>query len=92
MEEDELLALAGGETMVNLGLSAEPGVCTRAEFTLAMLIKLGKINSRDMSLCFNQFSLLDTSGDGRLEMEDVVLAADRRREQKAVEAAAAARG
>ena len=82
LEEEELLGLANGDYMSTLGLSQNPDYCTRAEFTLAMLIKLGKINTRDLAGCYNQFSQLDHSGDGRLDGEDLQLAR-RRRETRA---------
>ena len=38
------------------------GNCSKAEFTLAMLLKTGAIDPADITLCHLQFDSLDTSG------------------------------
>lgn len=45
--------------------------CTRAEFSLAMLHKLNKVDEKDINMCFQQFKKLDRHEDGRLDAADL---------------------
>ena len=44
------------------------GNCSKAEFTLAMLLKTGALDPADIALCHLQFDSLDTSGTSSVFM------------------------
>ena len=71
LTEEELWELAAGEQLQALGLSSSPEYVTRNEFTLAMLIRMHKLDEADLSSCFEAFGKLDTTNDGKLDLRDV---------------------
>jgi len=72
LEEDELRSLiqhAGGG-VDELGNQIEK--CTRAQFCIAMLLKLKKIKPADVKAATNVFNKLDRNSNGDLDAADVV--------------------
>lgn len=62
MSEFKELA-AGGEN---------PEFCTKAEFVLGMLYKLGRVDEHDLDACCVQFEALDRDNSGHLSVADVM--------------------
>ena len=71
LEEEELWELACGEQLQTLGLSESPAYVTRNEFTIAMLVRMHKLEERDLRMCQEAFGKLDVDRSGRLDMNDV---------------------
>ena len=46
--------------------------CTREMFSLAMLVRLGRISEQDIQSTFNAFSRLDCDNDGKLSSKDII--------------------
>lgn len=55
--------------------------CTREMFSLAMLLRLGKITEQDVSLIFSAFRRLDVGNDGKLDSRDIIYGELERRQQ-----------
>ena len=55
-----------------LGLASEDdGSCSKTEFVLSMLLKLDKVNRRDIQRCVDVFTALDYDHSGRLDKGDI---------------------
>jgi len=71
LEVHELRALV--EEVRRLGLSVDQlDHCGRAEFALAMLVSVGKVNERDLDQALKQFDRFDVTADHRLDLEDII--------------------
>lgn len=66
---DELKELAAG--------GEDDDFCTEAEFIIGMLLKINKVQPKDVERCIEQFKKLDIDGSGRLTMEDVEMHKER---------------
>lgn len=64
LDFNELNALCRG--------GAIEGSCTKTEFTLRMLCWLDRVSAEDIAMCEEKFDELDKSGDGLLNVSDVV--------------------
>lgn len=56
----------------SLGLTTDAdGSCSKTEFVLSMLLKLDKVNRRDVRRCVDVFESLDLDRSGRLDAADI---------------------
>eukprot|EP00814_Leptocylindrus_danicus_P020289 CAMPEP_0116026316 /NCGR_PEP_ID=MMETSP0321-20121206/13747_1 /TAXON_ID=163516 /ORGANISM="Leptocylindrus danicus var. danicus, Strain B650" /LENGTH=320 /DNA_ID=CAMNT_0003499029 /DNA_START=511 /DNA_END=1473 /DNA_ORIENTATION=+ len=69
----------GEEEMNRRGVMLDE--CTREMFSLAMLIRLGKITEKDVSLIFSAFRRLDVGNDGKLDSRDIIFGELEKRQQ-----------
>eukprot|EP00993_Chasmostoma_nieuportense_P001811 NODE_2659_length_1124_cov_42.620863_g2537_i0.p1 GENE.NODE_2659_length_1124_cov_42.620863_g2537_i0~~NODE_2659_length_1124_cov_42.620863_g2537_i0.p1 ORF type:complete len:339 (-),score=95.02 NODE_2659_length_1124_cov_42.620863_g2537_i0:108-1082(-) len=69
LETEELQALVA--LAKELGMKADCYV-TRAQFTLTMLVQLGKVTPAELKECYEQFDTLDKTHDGRLGSDNVL--------------------
>ena len=69
-QEDELVALAA--EVRRLGFGAAGAGVTRAEFAVAMLVSIGKLEEVDVQKALKTFDKLDIEKDGVLDMKDLV--------------------
>jgi hypothetical protein len=70
LQEDELVALAA--EVHRLGFGAAGAGVTRAEFAVAMLVSIGKLEEVDVQKALKTFDKLDIEKDGVLDMKDLV--------------------
>ena len=64
LELDELVALTK--------MGADADHCTQSEFVLGMLMKMNKLQRRDVAECVAQFRRFDVNGDGTLSELDIM--------------------
>ncbi|KAL1522743.1 hypothetical protein AB1Y20_017716 [Prymnesium parvum] len=67
-----------GPLVKRLGISEDDNFCTRAEFTLLMLVLQGKVMESDLQECVATFDSIDADCSGKLTIEDVELLHQRR--------------
>lgn len=76
MDDAALRELATGPLIQRLNLStSQPGgldECTREMFSLAMLVRLGKVTEEDITLTFAAFRKLDVHNDGVLNSKSII--------------------
>eukprot|EP00980_Cylindrotheca_fusiformis_P015669 scaffold4518_cov149-Cylindrotheca_fusiformis.AAC.4 len=76
LDDAALRELATGPLIRRLNLSSsQPGgldECTREMFSLAMLVRLGKVTEEDISLTFDAFRKLDVHNDGVLNSKSII--------------------
>jgi hypothetical protein len=76
LDDAALRELATGPLIQRLNLStANPGgldECTREMFSLAMLVRLGKVTEEDIKLTFAAFRKLDVHDDGVLNSKSII--------------------
>ena len=76
LDDAALEELASGPLIRRINLSANrPGglqECTREMFSLAMLVRLGKVTEDDILDTFNAFNRLDVSGEGVLNSRSII--------------------
>ena len=76
LDDDALRELATGPLIqrINLGGKDSRGLneCTREMFSLAMLIRLGKVTEHDIKLTFAAFRKLDVHNEGILNSKSII--------------------
>jgi hypothetical protein len=65
-------------------------LCTKEQFALVMLLKLGKVRAADVRACLRQFAKLDLDANGTLDQDDLKLHSARRRQRRHARRAARA--
>uniref|UniRef100_A0A7S4B7R4 Potassium channel domain-containing protein n=1 Tax=Chrysotila carterae TaxID=13221 RepID=A0A7S4B7R4_CHRCT len=66
MREKDILELAAGEQLKELGIAENDTYVTRDEFCLAMLLRLEKISAQDLRECQEAFRKLEARRRGKL--------------------------
>ena len=88
LDDAALRELATGPLIQRLNLSSHtPGgldECTREMFSLAMLVRLGKVTEQDIKLAFAAFRKLDVHNDGVLNSRSIIAGMIQRRRQSSV--------
>ena len=83
LDDAALRELATGPLIQRLNLSSQnPGgldECTREMFSLAMLVRLGKVTEQDIKLAFAAFRKLDVHNDGVLNSKAIIAGMIQRR-------------
>lgn len=83
LDDAALRELATGPLIKRLNLSTNhPGgldECTREMFSLAMLVRLGKVTEEDIKLTFGAFQKLDVNNDGLLNSKSIIAGMIRRK-------------
>lgn len=76
LDDAALRELATGPLIQRLRLSANTGdgldVCTREMFSLAMLVRLGKVTEQDIKETFASFQRLDVNKEGVLNSRSII--------------------
>jgi hypothetical protein len=76
LDDAALRELATGPLTQRLQIAANRAdglnECTREMFSLAMLVRLGRISERDVKATFNAFRRLDRDNDGKLSSKDII--------------------
>ena len=84
LDDAALRELATGPLVQRLQLRAnrQDGLdeCTREMFSLAMLVRLGRISEQDVQSTFAAFRSLDIDNDGKLNSRDIIMGEARRRQ------------
>eukprot|EP00590_Aulacoseira_subarctica_P009268 CAMPEP_0172420832 /NCGR_PEP_ID=MMETSP1064-20121228/7171_1 /TAXON_ID=202472 /ORGANISM="Aulacoseira subarctica , Strain CCAP 1002/5" /LENGTH=399 /DNA_ID=CAMNT_0013160971 /DNA_START=192 /DNA_END=1391 /DNA_ORIENTATION=+ len=76
LDDEALRELATGPLTQRLQLDANRSdglaECTREMFSLAMLVRLGRVTERDVKATFAAFRRLDRDNDGKLNSKDII--------------------
>ena len=76
LDDEALRELATGPVIQRINLASKDSrgldVCTREMFSLAMLIRLGKVTEDDIRLTFAAFRRLDVSNEGVLNSKSII--------------------
>jgi len=76
LSKPELAEIASDPAFSQLGLVRQvPGGCTKTEFIVSMLVKLNKLDAKDVQRCADVFAQLDENGDNQLTEADLAAAA-----------------
>eukprot|EP00931_Biecheleriopsis_adriatica_P122356 TRINITY_DN97344_c0_g1_i1.p1 TRINITY_DN97344_c0_g1~~TRINITY_DN97344_c0_g1_i1.p1 ORF type:complete len:384 (-),score=48.37 TRINITY_DN97344_c0_g1_i1:50-1201(-) len=71
LTSEELAVLTSPQERRELGLNSSDQSITRAEFSLLMLVKLGRVNKDELIATQRAFDALDVDGSGSLNNKDV---------------------
>jgi Ion channel len=76
LDDDALRELATGPVIQRINLASKDShglaECTREMFSLAMLIRLGKVSEQDVKLTFAAFQRLDVGNEGVLNSKSII--------------------